>query len=314
MRIIMMGEPMGLFISNKVSALSDADSFSCSVAGAEFNVATGLSRLGHEALYFTKLGGDPLGVKIRNAIKANGILDDFVLTDSEEITGLMLKGKTEAGDPEIAYYRRGSAASKMSAEDVDTLDLSGCEWLHVTGITPAVSASALGAVERLIERAKGEKMFISFDPNLRRQLWQSEAIMIETLNRIAQSADLILPGISEGGTLTGKEDEQGIAAFYHDRGARMVAVKLGDKGAFFSEKGGENGHLPAFTVRNIVDTVGAGDGFAAGVISALAEGLSLKEATRRGLAIGAIQITHVSDNEGLPTRAGLEEIIKRGFC
>ncbi len=314
MKIIMMGEPMGLFAADEIGSLSEAEAFTCSVAGAEFNVATGLSRLGHEAVYFTKLGADPIGERIRNAIKKNGILDNFILTDENEITGLMLKGKTDVGDPEIAYYRRGSAASKMNEKDADSLDISACEWLHVTGITPAISASAFAATERLIERCKRAGMFISFDPNLRRQLWASEKIMIETLNKIAGSADLVMPGISEGRILTGRSGEEEIAKFYHGLGAKMVTVKLGGKGAFFSEKEGESGHVEAFKVERIVDTVGAGDGFAAGVISGLAEKLSLKEATQRGLVIGAIQITHKSDNEALPTRAELAEIMKRGFC
>lgn len=71
--------------------------------------------------------------------------------------------------------------------------------------------------------------------------------------------------------------------------------------------------MPAFPVKRIVDTVGAGDGFAAGVLSAVAEGMSLQEAAARGTVIGSIQITHRGDNEGLPTRAELETITKAGI-
>lgn len=314
MKIIMMGEPMGLFIANEVGDLADVSSFSCSVAGAEFNVATGLVRLGHEAVYVTKLGADPLGKKIKAKIAEHGINSDMVLTDENEITGLMLKSKTDEGDPEIAYYRRGSAASKLSPQDIEELDLSGCEWLHVTGITPAISETAREAVMALIKRAKAQKMFISFDPNLRPQLWASEQIMRDTLNEIARNADLILPGIKEGSALTGAETPEEIASVYHKMDIKQVLIKLGGEGAFFSEAGGESSYLKAFSVRQIVDTVGAGDGFAAGVISALAEGKSLKEAAKRGLVIGAIQITHKSDNEGLPTKAELLEITERGYC
>lgn len=95
-------------------------------------------------------------------------------------------------------------------------------------------------------------------------------------------------------------------------GVQNVIVKLGAKGAYYSERDGEKGTVPAFPVGEIVDTVGAGDGFAAGVISALCEGLSLREAACRGNVIGAIQITHKSDNEGLPTRDKLQEVLQRG--
>ncbi len=86
---------------------------------------------------------------------------------------------------------------------------------------------------------------------------------------------------------------------------------MGAKGAYYSSKD-EKGYVPAFKVKKIVDTVGAGDGFAAGVISALCEGLNLKEATERGNIIGAIQITHKGDNEGLPTKRKLNAVIAKG--
>ena len=163
-----------------------------------------------------------------------------------------------------------------------------------------------------MSRAKALDMFISFDPNLRPQLWKDEKEMVRTLNSLAQEADLVLPGLSEGKILTKRDTPEGIAEFYHERGVDSVIVKLGDKGAYWST-GGEHGTVPAFPVKRIVDTVGAGDGFAAGVISAVAEGMSLQEAAARGTVIGSIQITHRGDNEDLPTRAELETITKAGI-
>jgi len=224
----------------------------------------------------------------------------------------MIKNKALGGDPKIAYYRKNSAAASISARDVDQLDLFGIDWLHITGILPAVSESALKAVKRLVERAAALSITISFDPNLRPQLWESEKKMVAALNSIAQNAKLVLPGILEGKILTGKDTPEKIAGFYHEMGVRNVIVKLGEKGAYYSERGGEDGTVPAFPVREVVDTVGAGDGFAAGVISALCEGLTLREATYRGNVIGAIQITHKSDNEGLPAREKLQEVLQRG--
>lgn len=310
--IVLVGEPMGLFIAEEVGSLEDVHHFAFAVAGAEYNVAVGLSRLGCRALYCTKLGDDPVGRKILKAMGNNNIRTDLVTTVQSASTGLMMKGKTLSGDPDIAYFRRGSAASQISAHDIDKLDLYGCDFLHVTGIFPAVSKSALEAVRRLIARAKALDMFISFDPNLRPQLWESDAEMRRTLNALAQEANLVLPGISEGKILTKRETPEDIAAWYHERGVQSVIIKLGDKGAFWSSSGGENGYVPAFPVEHIVDTVGAGDGFAAGVLSAVAEGLSLKEAAERGAVIGAIQLTSQSDNEGLPTRAELNEVIAHG--
>ena len=172
----------------------------------------------------------------------------------------------------------------------------------------------LAAVKRLIARAQALDMPISFDPNLRPQLWESEKKMVSTLNFLAESAETVLPGLGEGKILTGRDTPEGVADFYHAMGVKNVVVKLGKDGAFFSEKDGESGYAPEFPVRKKVDTVGAGDGFAAGVISALAEGLPLCEAAKRGNVIGAIQITNKSDNEGLPTSAELEAVIRAGIA
>lgn len=312
MKIILLGEPMGLFMANETGDLSEIKTFTSSIAGAEYNVAVGLARLGHEPAYCTRLGFDPLGEKILRELRENGISTDLVSQAEGESTGLMLKGFLPDGDPAIAYYRKGSAASRISPHDIDKLDLYGCERLHVTGIFPAVSDSALASVKRLIARANALELPISFDPNLRPQLWESEKKMVSTLNALAQNTETVLPGINEGKLLTGEASPEGIAEFYHCRGVKNVIVKLGKDGAYFSEKGGKSGISPAFPVRKIVDTVGAGDGFAAGVISALAEGETLEEAAFRGNVMGAIQISQKSDNEGLPTREQLGNIILSG--
>lgn len=312
MKIVLLGEPMGLFMANETGALSEVKTFTSSIAGAEYNVAVGLARLGHTPAYCTRLGFDPLGEKILHGLRQNGISTDLVMQAEGELTGFMMKSSTDRGDPDIAYYRRGSAASRITAHEIDGLDLYGCERLHVTGIFPAVSESALSATKRLIARAQALEVPISFDPNLRPQLWESEKRMVSTLNSLAESAETILPGLGEGKQLTGRDTPEGVAEFYHAMGVKNVVVKLGKDGAYYSEKDGEAGYSPEFPVRNKVDTVGAGDGFAAGVISALAEGESLREAAFRGNVIGAIQITNQSDNEGLPTREQLSQIILAG--
>ena len=138
MKIILLGEPMGLFMAEETGPLSQAGRFTASIAGAEYNVAVGLARLGHTPAYCTRLGDDPMGRRILDGMEKNGIDQSLVMTVPGEHTGLMLKSAVEKGDPEIAYYRQGSAASKITPQDIDGLDLFGCERLHVTGVFPAV--------------------------------------------------------------------------------------------------------------------------------------------------------------------------------
>lgn len=316
--IMLVGEPLGLFIAKSEGALDEVTEYSCAVAGAEFNVAVGLRRLGHPVGYLTKLGLDPFGKRIQKVMQQNGIGTENMSWSSERSTGFMLKSMVSSGDPEIFYFRKNSAASTLSRADVDAVDLSGYGWLHLTGIFPALSPATREASFRLIERARENGMTVSFDPNLRPQLWASREEMVETINALAFRSDLVFPGAAEGLILAGSDKPEEISAFYRGKGVKTVVVKVGKKGAY-ADNGKEAFLVPGCPVKKVVDTVGAGDGFAAGTISAMAEGLPLWDCAKRGNAVGGIQITFRGDNEGLPTReqlkAFLEESakLKEGF-
>lgn len=306
--VLLVGEPMGLFIAQSEGALDSVSGYTVAVAGAEYNVAVGLRRLEHTAGYLTKLGNDPFGKRIVHGMGENGIGTELTSFSDERRTGFMLKSKVSKGDPEIFYFRKGSAASTLSAADVEKLDLSGYGVLHMTGILPALSDSCREATLALVVRAKAAGMFFSFDPNLRPQLWPDKETMVGFINTLAGQADLFLPGIAEGLTLAGKERAEDIAAFYHVLGAKIVVVKEGSAGAYASGPEGDF-RAEGFPVEKVVDTVGAGDGFAVGVLSGLLEKLPLQEAVHRGNAVGAIQVMSIGDNDGLPTRAELNDFM-----
>lgn len=304
-KVLTAGEPMGLFIAQEEALLEDVHHFLTSVAGAEFNVAVGLSRLGHTVGYLTKLGRDPFGRQILKVMQQNGIDTSMTVTTGERATGFMLKSKTSKGDPDIYYYRKNSAASTLCVEDLKNLDLTKWDAVHLTGILPAISDTAREVTYELMCRARKAGIPVFFDPNLRPQLWPSRESMIENINKMASMADYVMPGEGEGEVLCGSSDPKTIGEFYRKLGAGTVIVKIGSDGAWTDAEDGKF-LTPAYQPKAIVDTVGAGDGFAAGVISGVMEGLPLPEAVRRGCAIGTIQIMNVSDNEGLPTREELE--------
>lgn len=303
-KVITLGEPMALFIAHEEGKLEDVHNFSASIAGAEFNLSLGLTRLGLTVGYMTKLGNDPFGRKILNVMKEVGIDTSMTVISEEHQTGFMLKAKTSNGDPDIFYYRKNSAASTISVEDVENIDLSKWDAIHLTGISSALSKETYNAIEYLMMQARKKHTPIFFDPNLRPQLWASKDTMIKNINELAFKTDYFLPGINEGKILTGSDNPDEIANFYLSKGVKMVIIKTGSKGAcaYYEDK---KISIPSFKPKEIVDTVGAGDGFAVGVISGLLKGLSLEDAVKRGNAIGAIQIMHESDNEGLPTETQL---------
>lgn len=304
-KVLTSGEPMGLFIAQEEDLLENVRNFTSSVAGAEFNVSIALKRLGFDVGYLTKLGNDPIGKRIIKVMNDNGIDTSMTTLTDAYNTGMMLKSKTSQGDPDIYYYRKNSAASHISIEDVRKINWADWDALHTTGILPATSQSAYEAVSYLMKSARDNGIPVFFDPNLRPQLWESQEKMVEGINNLASLADYVLPGENEGKILCGTKETKAIADFYLAMGAKVVIVKVGADGAWGFTKY-ESIHVYSYEHGPIVDTVGAGDGFASGFLSATLEGLSLGEALKRGNAIGTIQIMNPSDNEGLPTRDELE--------
>ena len=256
---ILVGEPMGLFIADELGKLEDVNHFSFTTCGAELNVAIGMKRLGHDVSYMTKLGNDPFGARIVNRIKELGISTDLIQFSPEHPTGFMFKSMVTDGDPSIFYFRKGSAASTLNAEDVAALDFSSYSAVHVTGITPALSETARKAVFALAKIAREQNLQFSFDPNLRLQLWPDHQLMAQCINSLAFQSDLFLPGVNEAKLLMGEVEPEKIATYYLDGGAKAVVVKLGAKGAYYATRETQ-GYVPGFHVEHIVDTVGAGDG------------------------------------------------------
>ena len=308
---ILFGEPMAMFVAETEGPLEAVERFTKLLAGAEVNVAIGLQRLGHTVTYATRLGKDPFGTYIEKKLQQEHIYTQVVY-DAEHFTGHQLKSRVSRGDPEIYYFRKNSAASHFSEEDAERIPLSGAKVLHVTGIPAALSQSCRNATYRLIERAREHGLCVTFDPNLRPALWESKRAMIRTINHLASLADVVLPGVAEGEILMGSADPEEIAVFYRRLGARMVFVKEGEKGAYVSTPE-LCAHVKGVPAEAVVDTVGAGDGFAVGILSGWMEGLPLLQMVARANAIGAMQVAVKGDNEGLPTREKLADFLaKRG--
>ncbi|WP_054177981.1 sugar kinase [Trabulsiella odontotermitis] len=304
--VITIGEAMAMFVARETGDLADVEQFMKRVAGAELNVATGLARLGLKVGWVSRVGDDSFGRFVLNGLKKEGINAEGVILDGCYRTGFQLKSKVENGtDPIVEYFRKDSAASHLSVDDYYAGYFSRARHLHLSGVAAALSRTSYELLDHAARTMKAQGKTLSFDPNLRPVLWESEAEMVEKLNQLAVQADWVLPGLKEGMILTGRQTPEAIADFYLDRGVQAVVIKTGSDGAWYKSATGEKGAVAAVRVENVVDTVGAGDGFAVGVISALLEGKTLHQAVARGNKIGSLAIQVQGDSEGLPTRDAL---------
>ncbi|MGG4491026.1 sugar kinase [Metabacillus idriensis] len=302
--VVTFGEAMALFMAENPGPLDEVRHFTRELAGAETNVAIGLARLGLKSGWASKVGADAFGTFIMKRLAEDNVNVDHVFKDDRYPTGFQLKEKALKGDPAVQYFRKGSAASFMSAEDFQKDYFSGAGHLHMTGIPLAISSHTRSFAQKTLTHMKDLGRTVSFDPNLRPTLWNSRQEMIEVVNEFAFKADYVLPGLSEGEILTGYSSPGDIASFYLEKGVSLVVIKLGEQGAFYKNHA-EEGTVKPFEVEKVVDTVGAGDGFAVGLISGLLENLPLHEAVLRGNAIGSLAVQSPGDNDGYPDRKTL---------
>ncbi|MEH7376245.1 sugar kinase [Neobacillus drentensis] len=310
--VITFGEAMAMFMANHPGSLHEVDQFTRELAGAETNVAIGLARLGLRSGWASKVGNDAFGKFIIERLKNENVDIDHVLIDKNYPTGFQLKSMVVEGDPEVQYFRKGSAASHLTSEDFNEEYFQAARHLHMTGIPLALSESARAFARHALSFMKKNGKKISFDPNLRPTLWKSQEEMVKEINEAAFLADYVLPGIAEGEILTGFKEPREIASFYLERGVELVVIKLGAEGAFY-KTATEEGTVRGFHVEKVVDTVGAGDGFAVGVISGLLEGLHVHDAVSRGNAIGSLAVQSPGDNDGYPTKDELEKYIENNL-
>ncbi|MFF2909606.1 sugar kinase [Paenibacillus sp. NPDC057934] len=305
---VTFGEPMAMFYANETGPLHEVFSFSKGLAGAESNVAVGLSRLEHPTGYVTKLGQDNFGTFIADALNKENIDTSHISVTKEQSTGMLIKSKVISGDPKVEYFRKHSAASRLSLTDFDESYFAAADHLHATSISAALSQSCREFSVHAMDFMKSKGKTVSLDPNLRPALWPDTDTMVSTINDLATRCHWFLPGLNEGRILTGLDTPEEIADYYLARSVPLVVVKLGPEGAYF-KSAQEEGYVKGFKVDQVVDTVGAGDGFAVGVISGLLEKLPAAEAVKRGNAIGALAVMSPGDMDGLPTRERLEQFM-----
>jgi 2-dehydro-3-deoxygluconokinase len=313
--VVTIGESMVLLQPMSDGPLAYAPLFTKSIAGAESNVAIGLSRLGCKARWIGRVGADPFGDMILSTLAGEGVDVSWVERDPTYPTAIYFKEFKGYGDPNVYYYRKGSAASRLSPESVKPEWFEGARHLHVTGITLALGEQTAEAVTKAMKTARSLGLTVSFDPNLRRKLWP-EANARRTLLSLIPLCDLFLPGLEEAEFLLGDKSEEQYGQLFLSMGPSAVALKLGERGAFGFERG-RTLRIPPYPISHVVDTVGAGDAFAAGLLSVY---LGLEEpsddrfvrALQSACAMGAIATQFRGDWEGLPKRAELDRLLAGG--
>ena len=305
--LIALGETMVLLTPALPGPLEEAPQFLRSMGGAESNVAIGAARLGTSVGWISRLGKDPFGSYIVKRIRGEGVDTSRVRFDASYPTAVMFKEIKGTGNPQVFFYRKGSAFSRIKPEDLDESYISQARILHITGIAPALSPSSRETIYAAVKIAKKHGVKISLDPNIRLKLWAIEEAR-QVLLDLASYSDYFLPGEDELKLLFDTEDRSVWIRRMQQMGLPCTVAKLGAEGCMVIDEQGCR-PIAGFPVDRVVDTVGAGDGFAAGFLHSVIQGLSVDESARIGNAVGARCVTIMGDMEGLPTGEELEQFM-----
>jgi 2-dehydro-3-deoxygluconokinase len=296
--VVTLGESMVLFLAQQAGPLREASTFEKHIGGAESNVAIGICRLQHSAGWISRVGDDELGRAILFRLRGEGVDVSRVIVDAEAPTGVMIRERREVGPLDVAYYRRGSAASRLTPSDVDEDYVAGAKVLHLTGITPALSASCRETTFAAAEVARAAGVRVVLDPNMRRKLWSADEARA-TLRDLVAKVDVVLPGTEEAELLTGSSDALTAARDLLRLGPELVVVKLGAEGAIAVTLD-RVVRAPGISLPRVVDPVGAGDAFAAGFHAGWLRNLSLEDTLALANRCGAVATTVAGDIEALP--------------
>jgi 2-dehydro-3-deoxygluconokinase len=315
MDLLTLGEAMGVYAAAGTGPLRVGDTSTFTFAGAESNVAIGMSRLGHDCTWLGRLGDDAAGRAIREALRGESVDVAHVVMDPDNPTALLLRERRTADHVRVWYHRRHSAGSLLRPEDVDASLVRSARLLHVTGITPALGESCAAAVRFAVQVAQESGVPVSFDVNYRSRLW-SRPEAARALAYLVSAADILFAGLDEARLfLSGPagpagpdvpavpEHPDAIATALAETTGASVVLKLGDGGALAVA-----GHVvhrhPAVPV-SAVDPVGAGDAFVAGYLSAYLAGMSEPDRLERACVCGAFAVSCQGDWEGAPRLAEL---------
>jgi 2-dehydro-3-deoxygluconokinase len=272
--------------------------------GDTSNAALAAARAGARVAYLSRLGMDHWGDLLMQLWAREGLDTTGIARDAQAPTGVYFVSHDERGH-HFSYARAGSAASRMQVSDISahwsTL-IARSHWLHLSGISLAISTSACDTAFAAMQRARRSGTRIAFDANLRLSLWPLERARA-CIAQAVGLCDLFLPSLDDMTALTGLQDASAVLDWSHAHGAAQVVLKLGAQGAIVSD-GQQRTQLSATAV-NAIDATGAGDCFAGNLLARLSHGDTLVQAARYANVAAGLSVQGRGAVEPLPTAAAV---------
>lgn len=318
--VITFGEAMIRLSPPSFHRLEQTPSLDVKVGGAELNTAVGLARLGHSSAWVSRLTRNPLGRMIANRAREAGVSTDHVVwTDDDRVGVYFVEFGAAPRASGVVYDRKGAAIAGIRPGLVNWASVfAGAKWFHVTGITPALSATAAETTREALLAARTAGVQTSIDLNYRIKLW-SQAEAGRWMTDFMQYCDVLITteeDVERVFGMKGKDDADVAAQLAQRFPLKIVAITLRDNPLVWKNswtaiayRNGQVFRTRTYEVE-IVDRLGAGDSFAAGLIHGLLED-DLQKAVDFGVAASAIKHSIPGDFAWI-TRDEVEGLLKGG--
>lgn len=275
--------------------------------GDTSNCAISAARCGARTGVLAQLGDDAHGQQFLSLWQREGVSTQGVRVLPNTVTGSYTVTHDDEGH-HFSYAREGSAASLITSQDVPTEHIAKSRYLHVSGISQAISASAEAAVFTAIETARNANVTVSYDTNLRLKLWSLERARA-VIKEATSLSQIVLPGFDDAVQLTQKKHPDDIVDYYLNNGSSLVALTLGAKGVLVATPDNRE-QIPPFSV-NVIDATGAGDTFDGAFLSQLVNQADAFSAARFANAAGALSTTSIGAVNSMPTKSEVEQYLQR---
>jgi len=300
------GEPLVGFYAKKTTP-EELSSFTMVIGGDTSNVALAIAKLGHTAMYITKLGDDIFGEQIWKAWDKANVDTSGVFIDNCHQTGIYFTFFDHTGRHRFVYRRKNSAAANFTLEDARKVSLKGVKVFHLSGISQAISKDCLEVSFYFMQKCKQLGIMVSYDVNYRDLLWGREFFNSVAWFTIRHFADVVSLNLDEARILGLSGKPEKVVEEIINVGPKFVAIKLGKAGCVFGSSEGVE-YCKSFNVP-VVDTVGAGDALTAAIIVGILEDMSCKYIVCFANAVASMVCGSVGSTSGQPTRKEVEKFM-----
>ena len=312
--IVSLGELMMRLTPPSKLRLRQTRQFDVCHGGAEANVATALSQFGLTSRFVTALPESEIGTQALREIMATGVDTRFISRNNGRMGLYFMEEGSDYRSGCVVYDRDHTAFSQLDPNDVDWDGaFDGADWFHISGITPAISADLAKMAERAVGEAHKRGVHVSIDLNFRERLWQYGAKPIDILPAMVSKANTLMAGRGDCPNCLGLDGdgENGTDEWAASLGAKLAAqfpnlstiaitirasttAQQHDWRAYI-QRGSESAFSRAYSLQDVVDRVGTGDAFCAGLIYGLCTGLELEAALNFGAAATSLKHSIVGD-------------------